>query len=164
MVDLARRRQQHVEQALLGGIGRAVAHLARLGFARLLQRGLHEIADDRVDIAADVAHLGELRRLDLDERRFGQACETARDLGLAHAGRADHQDVLRGDLLPQRLGHLLAAPAIAQRDRDRTLRRVLTDDVLVEFADDLGGGHVRHRRPATGGRRPPPGGASRILP
>jgi hypothetical protein len=32
------RRQQHVEHALLGGIRRAVAHLARLGLARLLDR------------------------------------------------------------------------------------------------------------------------------
>jgi hypothetical protein len=32
----------------------------------------------------------------------------SRDLRLADAGRADHQDVLRRDLLPQRLRHLQA--------------------------------------------------------
>ena len=87
-VDLAHRRQQHVEQALLGGVGGAVAHLARLGLARLLDRDLDQVADDRVDVAADVADLGELGRLDLDERRVGEPRQAARDLGLAHAGRA----------------------------------------------------------------------------
>ena len=37
-VHFARRRQQHVEHALLGGVRGAVAHLARLGLARLLDR------------------------------------------------------------------------------------------------------------------------------
>ena len=86
---------------------------------------------------------------------------------LPDAGRADHQDVLRRDLLAQRLGHLLAPPAVAQRDRDRTLGGVLPDDVLVELAHDFGGGHVRHRRPASeiARRHPPPrSGALGILP
>ena len=147
---LARRRQQHVEDALLGGVGGAVAHLARLRLAHLLDRDLDQVADDRVDVAADVADLGELGRLDLDERRVGEPREPARDLGLAHAGRPDHQDVLRRDLLAQRLGHLLPPPAVAQRDRHRALRGVLPDDVLVELGDDLGGSHVRHRAPALG--------------
>ena len=147
-VDFARRRQQHVEQPLLGGVGGAVAHLARFGFARLLDRGLDQVANDRVDVAADVAHFGELGRLDLDERRVGEPRQPARDFRLAHAGRADHQDVLRRDLLAQRLRHLLAPPAIAQRDRDGALGGVLPDDVLVELGDDFVGGHVRHRSPA----------------
>ena len=163
-VDFARRRQQHVEQPLLGGVGRPIAHLARFGFARLLQRRLDQVADDRVDVAADVAHFGELGRLDLDERRFGEAREPARDLRLAHAGRADHQDVLRRDLLAQRLGHLLAAPAIAQSDRDRALGGVLPDDVLVELAHDFRGGHVRHRSPARDCFRTLQSGDRRILP
>ena len=138
-IHLARRRQQHVEDALLGRVGGAVAHLARLRFARLLDRRLDQVADDRVDVAADVAHLGELGRLDLDERRVGEARQAARDFGLADAGRADHQDVLRRDLLAQRLGHLLPPPAVAQRDRDGALRVVLPDDVLVELGDDFSG-------------------------
>ena len=101
-----------------------------------------QVADDRVDVAADVADLGELGRLDLDERRIGEPREPARDLGLADAGRADHQDVLRRDLLPQRLGDLLAPPAIAQRDRDGALGGVLADDVLVELGDDFLRGHA----------------------
>ena len=152
---LARRRQEHVEHALLGRVGGAVAHLARLGLARLLDRRFREVAHDRVDVAADVAHLGELGRLDLDERRVGEPREPSRDLGLADAGRADHQDVLRRDLLPQRLGHLLAAPAVAERDRDGALRVVLPDDVLVELGDDFLGGHLRHREGSRERQRPP---------
>jgi hypothetical protein len=75
----------------------------RVSASRVLDRDLDQIADDRVDVAADVADLGELGRLDLDERRLGEPRQPARDLGLADAGRADHQDVLRRDLLAQRL-------------------------------------------------------------
>jgi hypothetical protein len=45
----------------------------------------------------------------------------------------DHEDVLRRDFPAQRLGDLHAPPAVAQRDRDRALGRVLADDVLVQF-------------------------------
>ena len=104
---------------------------------------LDQVADDRVDVLADVADLGELGRLDLDERRVGQPRQAARDLGLADAGGADHQDVLRRDLVAQLLVDLLAAPAVAQRDRHRALGVVLADDVAVEFGDDLLRGHAR---------------------
>ena len=119
---------------------RALAHLAHLLLARHLDGDVGQLLDDRVDVAADVADLGELGRLDLHERRVGELRQAARDLGLADAGRPDHQDVLRRDLLAQRLGHLHAAPAVAQRDGHRALGGVLADDVLVEFLDDLARG------------------------
>ena len=75
------------------------AHLAHLRLARLLDRDLGQVAHDRVDVLADVAHLGELGRLHLDEGRVGQLRQAARDLGLADAGGADHQDVLGRDLV-----------------------------------------------------------------
>src|SRR4029453_4138073 len=59
------------------------------------------------------------------------------DLGLADPGRADHQDVLGVDLVAQIAGHVLAAPAVPQGDRDRPLRGVLADDVAVELGDHL---------------------------
>src|SRR5205823_8694983 len=83
------------------------------------------------------ADLGELSRLDLDEGRIREPREAPGDLRLADPGGADHQDVLRRDLLAQRLGHLLAAPAVSQRDRDGALRLSLPDDVLVELMDDF---------------------------
>src|SRR5205085_7261533 len=45
------------------------------------------------------------------------------------------------DLLSQRLADLLAPPAVTERDGDRSLGRILTDDVLVQLVHDLGRGH-----------------------
>src|SRR3546814_1870367 len=87
-------RQQGVEDAVLGSLLGLGAH-ALLGlFAVELDRGVGQVADDLLDVLADVADLGEARRLDLDERRVGQRRQAARDLGLADAGGADHEDVL----------------------------------------------------------------------
>ena len=143
-VDFPRRRQERVEHALLRGLRGAVANLARLGFAGLLDRGLGEVANDGINVAADVADFGELGRFDLDKRSVGKLRQAAGDLRLADAGRADHQNVFRRDLLAQRFGDLLPPPAVPERDGDRALRGVLSDNVLVELVDDLGGRHERH--------------------
>ena len=66
--------------------------------------------------------------------------EPARDFGLAHAGRADHDDILRGDLLAQRRFDLLPAPAVAQGYGHRALGFGLADDVPVKFSDGFLGG------------------------
>jgi hypothetical protein len=68
----------------------------------------------------------------------GQLGQPAGDLGLADAGRADHQDVLRQDLLAQPSSAAAAPPAVAQRDGDGALGVVLADDEAVEFMDDFG--------------------------
>ena len=60
---------------------------------------VEQVADHRFDVAAVVADLGVLRRLDLDERRADELRQPAGDLGLADAGRADHDDVLGRDVL-----------------------------------------------------------------
>jgi len=133
----ARPRQQRIEHALLGGIERPLAHFRHLALARHFHGDVRQLLDDRVDVTADVADLGELGGLDLDERRVGELRQAARDLGLADPGRADHEDVLRGDLLAQRLAHLHAPPAVAQRNRHGALGCLLPDDVLVELLDDL---------------------------
>src|SRR4029077_14640674 len=65
----AATRQQQIEQPLLGGVLRARADLARFFVAHDLDRDLDEIANDRVDVAPDVADLGELRRFHFQERR-----------------------------------------------------------------------------------------------
>ena len=116
----------------------------RLAAAFLLQpdRFLDQVAGDLLDVAADIADLGELGRLDLHERRVGQLGQAAADLGLAAAGRPDHQDVLGRDLVAQLGAELLAPPAVAQRHRDRALGVGLADDVLVERGDDRLGGEL----------------------
>src|SRR5438034_11845352 len=84
-----------------------------------------------------VADLGELRRLDLEERRAGEAREPARDLGLPHPRGPDHDDVVGKDLVADVLRRLGAAPAVADRDRDRLLRHFLAHDVAVQLRHDL---------------------------
>ena len=65
---------QGIEHALLGGELGAGLHVLALALAHLGDRDLDEIADDLLDVAADIADLGEFGGLDLDERR-------ARELG-----------------------------------------------------------------------------------
>ncbi|MCY1512478.1 hypothetical protein D9M68_469390 [compost metagenome] len=137
----ARRRQQGVEDAFLGGVLGAVLHLLDFLLAEHLDRGIGEIADDGFHVAADIADLGELGRFHLDERRIRQARQAAGDLGLADAGRADHQDVLRRHLGAQLGRQLHAPPAVAQGDGHGALGVVLADDVAVEFVNDLAGSH-----------------------
>jgi hypothetical protein len=138
------RRNQRIEHAVFGGeLGPRLDILA-LALAHLGDRHLDEVADDLLDIAADIADLGEFGGLDLDERRRGEPGQPARDLGLADAGRADHQDVFRQHLLAQGAAQLQPPPAVAQRDRHRALGVVLADDEAVEFGNDLTGGKVGH--------------------
>jgi hypothetical protein len=140
------RVEQAVHRRLLGLV------LDREPAALLLEPDclLDEVAGDLLDVAADIADLGELGRLDLDERRVGELREAAADLGLAAAGGADHQDVLGRDLVAQLRRELLAAPAVAQRHCDGLFRVLLADDVLVERGDDRLGGEgvvqIRHSR------------------
>ena len=68
-----------------------------------------QVADHALDVAAVVADLGVLGRLDLDERGAGELGQPAGDLGLADAGRADHEDVLGRHFLPQLVGQAAAA-------------------------------------------------------
>ena len=123
-----------------------VAHFAISCLARHLDRDLDQIADDRIDVAPNIAHFGEFGRLDLDERRLREPGQPPRDLGLAHTGGADHQDVLGRDLGTQRLAPPGSPPAIAQGDGHRALGRGLADDVLVELFDDFARSHLRHGR------------------
>ena len=130
---------------LAGGVGDGFA-LAGLDHA---DGGLDEVADHAFDVAADVADLGELGRLDLHERSADEAGETAGDLGLADAGRADHEDILGKHLSPDVLSQLPAAPAVTDGDGDGSLGGVLADDVAVQFGDDLTRGQLGHESSST---------------
>ena len=132
-----RHREQQVEQPLVDPLVREVLDFGLALGAHHVDRALDEVAHHRLDVAADVADLGELRRLDLHERRAGELREPARDLGLPDAGRADEDDVVGRDLVADRFRRALAAPPVAQRDGDRLLRVALPDDVAIELGDDL---------------------------
>ncbi|MEY9344146.1 hypothetical protein ABIF32_008240 [Bradyrhizobium elkanii] len=146
---LARRRarsraDQRVQHAFLGGKLGAGLNVLALALAGLRDRDLDEVADDLLDVAADIADLGELGGLDLEEWRAGELGQPPRDLGLADAGRPDHQDVLGQNLLAQGTGELQPPPAVAQRDRDGALGVGLADDEAVEFRNDFTGREVSH--------------------
>jgi hypothetical protein len=132
-----RPRVEGVEQAFLDDALRLGAHLLDLLRAHQLDRELRQVAHDRVDVATDVSHLGELRGLHLEEGRLREAGQAPGDLGLAHAGRPDHQDVFRVDLVAQLALDPLAAPAVAQRDCNRALGGILADDVPIQLRDDF---------------------------
>ena len=112
----------------------------RFSFARQRDGDLDQVAHDLLDVAADIADLGEFRRLDFEERRAGELGQAAGNFGLADAGRPDHQNVLRQHFLAQPVVELQPAPAVAQRDRDRALGVALADDEAVELGNDFAGG------------------------
>ena len=76
------------------------------------------------------------------KRRGGQLGQAPGDLGLAHPGGADHDDILRGDLVPEVLGDLLAPPAVPQGDGHRALGVLLPHDVFVQLRHGLPGGQM----------------------
>ena len=67
-----RGRQEYVEYAFLCSIFGAMPYFAHGFLARNLDGDIHEIANDRINFAADIANFGEFGRFHLDERRLGQ--------------------------------------------------------------------------------------------
>src|SRR5213080_4129602 len=131
--------KQQIQQALFRArFGLGIDVVLALG-AHHVDRHVHELAHHGLDVAAHVADLGELGRLDLQERRAREARQPARDLGLPHPGGADHDDVVREDLVADVLRRLRATPAVAHRDRDGLLRHLLAHDVAVQLRHDLPG-------------------------
>ena len=112
-VDVRGWREQQIEQPLLCVLAGLGPHVLQPLLPHHVDCELHEVAHHRLDIAADVADLGELRGLHLDERGLREPRQAARDLGLAHAGGPDHQDVLRRDFFGQLGGQFLPSRAVA---------------------------------------------------
>jgi hypothetical protein len=114
-------------------------HVLALLVAQQADAGLDEVAHDLLDVAADIADLGELGRLDLDERR---------PASLARRRAISVLPTPVGPIIRMFLGvtssrsrrlELLAAPAVAQRDGHGALGVLLADDEAVEFGNDLAG-------------------------
>ena len=140
-----RRRQQYVEQALLGILLGLVLDLFEPLFADHVDGDLDQVADHGFDIATDVADLGKLAGLDLEEGRVGQLGQAAGDLGFADARGSDHDDVLGHDVIGDVGRQLLAALAIAQGYGDGALGGLLSNDVFIELGDDLARGEFVER-------------------
>ena len=146
--------QQRLLHALAGHVARdrRVVGLARdlvdlvdvddpgLGLLDVEVGGLDQLQQDVLDVLADVAGLGQRRRVGDRERHVQDARQRLREQRLAAAGRAQQQDVR---LLQLDLGVLLGARdldalvVVVDGDRQRALGLLLADDVLVQDRVDL---------------------------
>ena len=122
-----------VEHAFFGGFFSFSANFLALGFFDQRDTNFDKIADDALDIAADIANLGEFSSFNLEKRRAREFRQTPRDFGFADAGGPNHQNVFRQDFLAQLAGQLLAAPSVAQSYCHGALSVVLADDIAVKF-------------------------------
>lgn len=100
-IELLAAGQELVEDAVLGGLDGPGADFVGCLLTFEHDSPLDEITDDAVHVTPDVAHFGKFGGLDLDERSVDQLCEPPGDFCLAHARGADHEDVLRVDILAQ---------------------------------------------------------------
>jgi hypothetical protein len=131
------RRHQQIEKPLSHALFRFGFDLLTLLLLDESDRGFSQVANHALDIAANVADLGVLGGFDLDERRADKRRKLPCNLGFAHAGRPDHDDVLWRDGLAQFGRKLLPAPAIAYRDGNGFLRCVLANDIAIQLGNDL---------------------------
>ena len=109
----------------------AVAVFFDFGFTHVFDGVFDQIADDGIHITTDITDFGEFGGFNFNERRIGQAGQTAGNFGFTHAGWAYHQDVFWHDFCAQRLIHQAAAVAVAQGHGHGALRRMLANDVFV---------------------------------
>ena len=97
---------------------------------------LQQLEDDVLDVLADVAGLGQRRRVDDGEGDRQELGERLREQRLAGAGRADQQDVRLGQLDVVAAARLLLdldpLVVVVDRDGELLLGPFLADDVLVE--------------------------------
>ena len=150
------RPLEDLEQRLLHALARHVARdrrvvrLARdlvdlvdvddpgLGLLDVEVRGLDQLEEDVLDVLADVARLGQRRRVGDRERDVEDPRERLREQRLAAAGRAEQEDVRLLELdLVVLLAHLHALVVVVDGDRERPLRLFLRDDVVVEDGVDV---------------------------
>ena len=107
-----------------------------------VDRQLGQVADDRLDVPADISDFGELRRFHLDKRRLRQPGQPTGNLGFTNTRRTDHDDVFRHHLVAQLRGQLLPTPSIPQRNGDHPLGLSLADHIAVKLFHNLSGGQA----------------------
>ncbi len=132
--------EKEVEELFFGGFAGFDLDGGGFFFFEHLDGEFGEVADHGFDITSDITDFGELGGFDLEEGGLCEFGETASDLGFSDAGGSDHEDIFGCDLVAEFGGDLLSAPAVSQGDSDGAFCGVLSDDVAVEFANDLAGG------------------------
>src|SRR5258706_269158 len=136
---------QDVEDALFRLLRRLLTHLRHALVMHHADRRVHEIAHNRIDIAADIADLREFGGLNFDEGCVGELGQPARDFRFAYPSRPNHEDVLRRDLRLYLDGQREAAIAVTQRNSYRPLRLVLPNNIAVQLPNNMLGSQVSHR-------------------
>ena len=103
----------------------------------------------KTEIARRLAKLARAPFIKVEATKFTEVGYVGRDVeqiirDLVEVAISQTRERKRKDVQARaQLGrHTLAAPAVAQRDRDRALGVALADDVVVEFGDDFARGHV----------------------
>src|SRR5689334_7651251 len=104
LLYVRRHWQEQVEKSFFDFLFGDLLHFAFALAAHHVDRTLDQITHHRFDIATDVAYLGELRGLDLDERSAGQPRQSTRDISFADARGPDEDDVVRRYLFANFLG------------------------------------------------------------
>ena len=100
---------------------------------------LDELEEDVLDVLADVAGLGERGRVRDREGDVEDARERLREERLPASGRAEEEDVRLLELDVRVLeAHADALVVVVDRDRERALRLLLRDDVVVQDGVDVG--------------------------
>ena len=151
------RALEDLEERLLDALARDVARdrrvvrLARdlvdlvdvddpgLGLLDVEVGRLDQLEQDVLDVLADVARLGERGRVGDRERDVEDPRERLREQRLPAPGRAEQQDVrlLQLDVGLVGLPHAHALVVVVDRDRERPLRLLLGDDVVVQDRVDV---------------------------
>ena len=131
------RWQEDIQQAFFCIQFGLVGHVFKLFLTYHLNRNLNQIANHGLNIPPHVSDFSEFRRFDFEERRVGELGQPAGDFGFPYACGTDHDDVLGNHFFGEIRRKLLPPHAVAQRNRHRALGVFLSDDVLVEFGDDL---------------------------
>ena len=130
-------RKHRFDHLSFGDFGNFRLNLFYLFFPDHSYGGFHKLSYHGFDVAADVAHFGELGGFHLDERRFDDFRKPSCNFRLADAGRAFHNDVFRGYLFPEFFGKLASSVTISESYGNRLFGRRLTDDVSVQFLNRL---------------------------
>src|SRR5260221_6088325 len=159
--DRGDRALHDLQQRLLHALARHVASDRRVvGFAAdlvdlvdiddaalrtldIVVGGLQQLEDDVLDILADIASLGQRRRMGHGERHVDDARQRLGEQRLARTGRADEQDVRLGELDVVVLGAVgEALVVIMHRDGEDGFGVILADGVIFEhLADAARTGH-----------------------
>lgn len=118
---------------------------AGLGTLHVVVGGLNQLEENVLHILADIPGFGQRGGICDRERHVEHLRERLRQVGLAAAGRAEHQDIGFGQFNGLAAGVASLVPGldalvvVVDGDSQRLLRGVLADDVVLQEVADLCG-------------------------